>query len=145
MSFLDSIRSFFYDSDKTLDLHSYENTIDHLRTWCLDLELPLNLNEDERAHTIALKIFDKEDQIYTIKDAIGKHTYKKQRNFEEFILDLDCIDTEGRGIKWVCFDRYGKNPISRKKEFFLMVESPLYSNQFYEKAHYLWEENIKLG
>jgi hypothetical protein len=139
MSFLNSIISIFY-GDKTEELPSFNQAKECLHNWCRDLDLPLDLNEDERTHALALIIFDQAHPIVTIQDAVGKHVYKKRRDFEEFILDLDCIDSKGKGVKWVFSDCYGQNPFSRKKEFFLMLENPHHPNQFYEKAHYLWEE-----
>ena len=107
---------------------------DYLYYWCNEFELPLELCDDFRTNTLAIRIF--EDKIITLKSVSGKRNDINNQLFKEFRLELDGINLEGQRVKFISSVFIDQN--LRKKEFYILVE--LDPNKFYGTASYLHEE-----
>lgn len=121
----------------TLELNTFNKATTCLKNWCLELELPIEIRET-KTNEIALKIFNQ--NTYVIKEAFGHYKWEKTVNLEEWILDLELVDSKGEPMKWVGIDSH--DALKRTKEFYLYQEIPNHPNHFYQKIYYLLEESL---
>lgn len=130
MYFYNSLVSLFW-GDTSVYHTSFDKANDSLKEWCK--YLPVNLSEDKRTNTIALKFFDR--VIVTVKDPKVRCDYMRRRDFEEYSFELNGIDSKGKEVKWICSDVYNKNLCNRTVGFSLTLD-----NQLQEYCNYIREE-----